>query len=409
MDICIEPGMLSGAVKPPPSKSMAHRLLIAAALADGVSTVQNVAFSQDIQATLRCLEQLGACWEETAPGVLQITGLPKGQSWPEFPQLDCGESGSTLRFLLPVVLALAGGGSFLGHGRLMERPLEPYFQIFKQQNIQYSLKNGVLTVRGTLSPGVFTLPGNVSSQFFTGLLYALPLLDAPSTLSAATELQSHGYILMTLDAIQRAGGSIAELQAAKPSFSITPFFYLPFDQSVEADWSQAAFWYAAAFLGSMIQITGLKEDSLQGDRVIRDFYSKMLRPGTVQIDLSNCPDLLPPLAVMAAARNNRMTRFVNAGRLRMKESDRLATVTSMLKSLGVQAEEGTDSLTVCGRPGFTGGTVDGCGDHRIVMAAAVAATRAIAPVTIVGAEAVQKSYPGFWDIYQQLGGKFHVL
>ena len=184
MDVRIQPKHLSGSVTPPPSKSMAHRLIIAAALSAGTSTIRNVAFSQDIEATLRCMEALGARWECPAPDTVQVTGIgqvsPKDFS--QLPRFDCGESGSTLRFLIPITLAVAGGGVFTGHGRLMERPQKPYFDLFDEKGISYSLVNGVLTVEGRLTPGEFRLPGNVSSQFFTGLLYALPLLDGPSTI-----------------------------------------------------------------------------------------------------------------------------------------------------------------------------------------------------------------------------------
>lgn len=408
MDIRIDPRPLAGTVTPPPSKSMAHRFLIAAALGEGVSTVRNIAFSQDIQATLRCMEALGARWERPASDVLRIAGIGGGpRAFRELPRFDCGESGSTLRFLIPIALAVAGGGVFTGHGRLMERPQQPYFDLFDEKGIFHEQREGILTVRGRLTPGEYRLPGNVSSQFFTGLLFALPLLDGPSAVASATALESADYITMTINAMQCAGVPVAE-QWGQRRFQTVPMPYRPFDGTVEADWSQAGFWYAAMSLGNSVDMAGLERNSAQGDRVVVDHFLRLARPGDAEIDVSGCPDLLPPLAVMAAIRQG-TTRFVNAARLRIKESDRLATVHQMLSALGGQAEEGPDSLTVHGVSAFSGGTADGANDHRIVMAAAIAATRSAAPVTILGAQAVDKSYPSFWDEYKRLGGDVHVL
>lgn len=406
MNIQIEPTRLSGPVTPPPSKSMAHRLLIAAALADGESIIHHVAFSKDIEATLRCLEALGAEWSRQEDGTIRIRGL-RPQSAGELPHFDCGESGSTLRFLIPIALAAAGGGVFTGQGRLMERPQQPYFDLFDEKGIFWQQENGALTVRGQLTPGEYHLPGNVSSQFFTGLLFALALLDGESTVVSTTALESADYIHMTLNAMQAAGVPIAA-QWEQNRFTVSPTAYRPFEGTVEADWSQAGFWYAALALGSPVELHGLNHQSAQGDRVIVSHHQHLTQPGDLEIDVSGCPDLLPPLAVMAAVRSG-TTHFVNAARLRMKESDRLSTVAALLTALGGQAVEGPDSLTVHGVPALTGGTVDGANDHRIVMAAAIAATSCSAPVTILGAEAVSKSYPDFWEEYQRLGGVFHVL
>ena len=408
MDVRIEPRRLAGAVTPPPSKSMAHRLIIAAALGSGVSTVRNVAMSQDIQATLRCITALGGQWEQPSEDLLTIHGFGgKSPASGELPLLDCGESGSTLRFFIPIALAAAGGGVFTGRGRLMERPQKPYFDLFDERGIFHEQTDGVLTVRGRLVPGEYRLPGNVSSQFFTGLLFALPLLDGDSSIVSTTALESSDYISMTLEAMARAGAA-PEMGAGRQSYRVTPADYRPVDAAVEADWSQAGFWYAAKALGSPVELQGLDPDSTQGDRIVAAHYERLTQPGDADIDVSGCPDLLPPMAVMASIRQG-TTRFVNAARLRIKESDRLKTTAALLNALGGQAEEGPDSLTVRGVSSFTGGTVDGANDHRIVMAAAIAATRSAGPVTILGAEAVRKSYPGFWDDYKRLGGDVHVL
>ncbi len=408
MDLQITPKKLSGAVMPPPSKSQAHRLLIAAALAEGTSTLHNIARSQDIEATLRCVTALGGSWTETSPGTLTVTGIGGRRfSGGELPRLDCGESGSTLRFFIPIALAVAGGGIFTGHGRLMERPQGPYFQLFDKKGIFYEQKDGVLTVRGALTPGEYVLPGNVSSQFFTGLLFALPLLDGVSAVVSSTEIESQAYITMTLEAMRQAGVPVAERPGLR-SFEVLHAAYHPFAATVEADWSQAAFWYAANFLDSRVEIRDLNPDSGQGDKVVSELYWQLARPGDAEIDVSGCPDLLPPLAVMAAVRSG-TTRFVNAARLRIKESDRLSTITAALTALGAEVHEEPDRLIIVGKPSLPGGTVDCANDHRIAMMAAIAATGCTGPVTVLGAECVQKSYPDFWEVYNTLGGDIHVL
>ena len=405
MDVRIRPHALSGAVTPPPSKSMAHRLLLAAALADGTSIVENAALSQDIEATLHCMKALGAGWELTEEGTLRVSGIGgREKTFTELPHFDCGESGSTLRFLIPIALKIAGGGVFTGRGRLPERPQKPYFDLFGEKGVFYEQKNGALTVRGRLTPGEYRLAGNVSSQFFTGLLFALPLLGGSSAIIPTTRLESRDYVAMTREVLARAGVRVE----GEERFTVSPSRYRPFNAAVEADWSQAGFWYAARFLGSDVEVCGLNDASVQGDRVVAALFRQLQSAGEQRVDISDCPDLLPPLAVMAARREG-TTHFVNAARLRMKESDRLSTTAALLRTLGVPAEEAADSLTVRGVPDFSGGTVNGANDHRIVMAAAVAATVCAAPVTVTGAEAVKKSYPSFWDEYKRLGGDFDVL
>ena len=407
MDVQITPRRLSGVVTPPPSKSLAHRWILAASLAAGTSVIKNVSFSQDVEATLRCMEALGARWE-AAEDALRVTGIG-GDRRPfgDLPRFDCGESGSTLRFLIPIALAVDQGGVFTGRGRLMERPQQPYFDLFDQRGISHSLEDGVLTVRGSLSPGEYRLRGDVSSQFFTGLLLALPLLEGPSVVISTTKLESASYASMTMGVLARTGIQV-RWSPALNGFGVAPGVYAPVEETVEADWSQAAFWYAAISLGSNLRLRGLKGQSSQGDAAVVGHAKKLALTGEVKIDLSDCPDLLPPLAVMAAVRRG-TTRFTRAARLRLKESDRLATVAGMLKALGGAVSEEEDGLTVYGVSTLPGGAVDGANDHRIVMAAAVAATRCQGPVTIRGAEAVKKSYPNFWRDYENLGGAVHVL
>ena len=407
MDVKLTPRRLSGVVTPPPSKSLAHRWILAAALAAGTSTIKNVAFSEDIEATLRCMRALGAQWEAGENG-LRITGIG-GDRHPfgDLPRFDCGESGSTLRFLIPLALTVDQGGVFTGRGRLMERPQQPYFDLFDQKGIAYSQEDGLLTVQGSLSPGEYRLPGNVSSQFFTGLLMALPLLEGPSLVLSTTKLESASYTSMTMGVLERCGIRV-RWSPRLNGFGVEPGVYSPFEETVEADWSQAAFWYAAVSLGSNLRLRGLNGRSSQGDAAVMGHAKKLALTGEVKINLSDCPDLLPPLAVIAAVRRG-TTHFTHAARLRLKESDRLTTVSQMLRALGGAVSEEEDGLTVYGVSTLPGGTVDGAGDHRIVMAAAVAASRCQGPVTICGAEAVKKSYPNFWRDYESLGGAVHVL
>lgn len=437
MDVLITPGPLAGTVTPPPSKSQAHRVLIAAALSGGFSVLKNLAQSQDIQATTDCLRALGAYFETLENGGIRVHGL--GNSIPQHREdwlvkFDCGESGSTLRFLIPVALMVQGGGIFTGRGRLMERPQQPYFDIFDEKGVFYEQKDGVLTVRGELRPGEYRLPGNVSSQFVTGLLYALPLLDGDSQIVLTSPLESRGYVDMTINTLKSFG---IQTKRENTSTLLIPGRqkYQSRDLTVEADWSQAAFWYAAQALGNPVAVEGMDPRSIQGDRVFLN-WGRMVQnqpmtggitvpilgngagaeppfspPGScaVSIDVSQNPDLVPPLAVMGALMNG-VLRVKNAARLRIKESDRLSSVTKTLNALGAQVEEGRDFLNITGVDGLAGGvTVDCCNDHRIAMMAAVAATRCKKPVTLLGAECVKKSYPGFWDDYRMLGGKFDVL
>lgn len=389
MNITITPTKLKGVVTPPPSKSYSHRALIAAALAGAGSELTNLADSKDIAATRRCLEALAA------PG----GGLPL---------LDCGESGSTLRFLIPVALALRGGARFTGQGRLMERPQKPYFDLFDEKGVSYEQRDGVLTVQGRLTPGEYRLPGDVSSQFFTGLLYALPLLSGgDSEIILTSPLESRAYVDMTVEVMEHFCVRVEET----PTGWTVPGgqSYRPNSLTIEADWSQAGFFYAALGLGSDLDIRGMNPDSTQGDRIIVPYYEKLAQSGDVELDVSQCPDLVPPLAVHAAVRSG-TTRIVNAARLRIKESDRLATVTATLNALGARIEEYPDSLTIHGVDALSGGvSVDCCNDHRIAMMAAVAATRCKAPVTLTGAQCVDKSYPTFWEDYAALGGQIEEV
>ena len=393
---------------PPPSKSQAHRLILCAALAGGRSVIRNLAFSQDIRATLGCVSALGASWTEQESGVIAVDGIGGREYTGALPHLDCGESGSTLRFLIPIALAVAGGAEFSGRGRLMQRPQKPYFDLFDRMGIKYEQKDDRLRVEGRLSAGEYRMAGNVSSQFFTGLLYALPLLEGQSRIIPTTALESEDYIRMTIQAQKLAGLSVEELPDG--GYAVQGQRYRLMDVAVEADWSQAGFWYAAKNLGSDLTICGMDEHSLQGDRRIAEFAALLGREGDREIDVSQCPDLVPPLAAMAALRRGDC-RITGAARLRIKESDRLSAVTAALNAMGARVEEFPEELLIHGVGSLKGGAViDCCNDHRIAMMCAVAATRAKGGETVLqGAECVRKSYPDFWQVYRALGGDFDVL
>lgn len=425
MDIQIHPGKLRGEIAAPPSKSAAHRALICAALADGESRIGGVSFSQDIQATLGAVQALGAGVEaDEEAGNVVIRGIqapfPADSASPR--RIDCRESGSTLRFLLPLLPALGLEAEFTGKGRLPQRPIGVLADELIRHGAAFSQTEGLpCTVRGKLKPGRYLLPGNVSSQFFSGLLFALPLLGGDSEVFFTRPLESAGYVEMTLGALEESGvrASLTPEGLSIPGRQQ----YRPFRQAVEADYSNAAFWLCAAALGSPLSCSGLAARSRQPDRAVLAILEEMGaqaafsdgvaritgdRLHAVEIDCSPIPDLVPVLAVTAACAEG-TTVFQNARRLRLKECDRLHAVADGLTRLGAEAVEEEDRLLVRGGRPLRGGTVEGYNDHRIVMAMAIAATVCEGPVVISGAEAVEKSYPDFFQQFQQLGGSCHVL
>lgn len=428
MNVLIRSGKLTGTVPAPASKSEAHRLLICAALADRPTRLTLNASSEDIEATVACLRALGAKIE-ASEGALCVTPLDRGNI-PPAPLLDCGESGSTLRFMLPVAAALCPCARLTGRGRLPERPIGELLATLSEHGVTFSSDRLPLDMHGRLRPGAHSLPGDVSSQYVTGLLLALPLLEGPGSVTVAPRLKSAAYVDITLTALSRFGVRPKRTQGDgwerfEVAAAAAKTLRSPEAIAVGGDWSNAAFFLTAGALcgGGGLTVTGLDLESPQGDRAIlkllEGFGARVsvqgdavtVTPGTPhggerRIDIDPTPDLLPILAVMAAGTEG-TTTFTNAARLRLKESDRIATTAAMLRALGGRAEEGPDLLSVTGGP-LSGGVVDGAGDHRIVMAAAVAATRCDG-VTITGAEAARKSYPAFFDDYRSLGGDVHVL
>ena len=400
MNVLITPGRLCGAVRVPASKSAAHRLLICAALADGPTRISISSTNRDIEATADCLRALGASIQ-VAGNALAVSPVAR---IPERATLDCGESGSTLRFLLPVAAALGGSFTFTGHGRLPQRPNAPLAAALKAHGARIDRDLLPMAVSGPLTGGRWTLPGDVSSQYVTGLLFALPLLAGDSEIQLTTPLASAAYVDMTLQALARFGVAV-EPTANGWRIPGNQRYRTPGEANVEGDWSAAAFWLAANAMGANIAVKGLDTGSVQGDRAVVQLL------GQPAIDATHVPDLVPALAVAAASLPQR-TVVTGAARLRLKESDRLQSVAAMLEALGHHATVTPDGLIIDGGPPKPCDnpvrTVDGANDHRIVMAAAVAAAFADRPVRITGAQAVEKSYPGFFRDFINLGGNAHV-
>ena len=410
MNLTVQPGKLRGTVTAPASKSQAHRAMICAAFSGGETHIICRGIPEDIKATARGLKALGAQVTFTEEG-LSITPVKTAACAGEkIRSFDCGESGSTLRFMIPLIGLDGSRTQITMRGRLKDRPMDVFINELTAHGMHFEKKDALLTVSGALESGTFTLPGNVSSQYISALLMALPLLKDPGELVVTTAESSAPYIDMTRDTMRAFGVHVTK-EESRYILPAAGRYTSPGTYRVEGDWSNAAFWMAAAALGSDIEVTGVCDESVQGDRVVRDFTARILNPDTAEeetvIAIDASPDLLPVLAVTACA-SGRDTVFTGAGRLRDKESDRLASTEAMLRALGGDVTTTEDTMTVrsLGGEPLSGGTVDACGDHRIEMSAAVAATIARGPVTIKGAGTMSKSYPAFWEDYRSLGGQF---
>lgn len=407
MNIEIQPHKLVGTVKIPSSKSMAHRMLICAALSKDVSEISEINISRDIEATISAMQALGAKFEfQEELHKITVTGI---QDVPKTAFADCCESGSTLRFLIPVAAALGVETTFTGQGRLPERPITPYIRELTQKNISFQNHTIPFTIKGRLEAGRFELEGDISSQFITGMLLALPLLQENSEIILTSPLQSKPYADMTISCMKQFGVRVKEKKGNYHVFGKQQ--YHAQNLQVEGDFSQAAFFYVANAIGNQVVLQNIPEKSMQGDRKIVEIIEKTCyhqhTPETVfEIDARDIPDLVPILAVLATF-SEKPTRITGAERLRIKESDRLETTATMLNTLGGNVKILPDGLEIQPVESLHGGTVDSAGDHRIAMCAAIAATRATEPVTILGAECVAKSYPAFFQDYQKLGGQVH--
>lgn len=412
----ISPGARTGHVHIPASKSQAHRLLICAALGEETCEIVCDGISADISATAECLRALGAKVERTETGFLvsPIQKVPEGCC-----ELLCGESGSTLRFLLPVVGALGAQAAFHREGRLPQRPLAPLDGVLTAHGMTLSEEGDLLLCSGQLQAGNYEIAGNVSSQYISGLLMALPRLTGESTLTVTGTLESAAYIAMTEDALRLSGVEFSKNGAA---YAIPggQRFRLPLCTAVEGDWSNAAFFLCMGALSKGgVRVEKLNLKSSQGDRgvlgVLRAFGAEVgeegdavtVRRGTlrgVTIDASPIPDLIPVLSVVASVAAGE-TRVENASRLRLKESDRLQSTANLLRALGGRVEEKEDGLVITGVPALHGGAVETQNDHRLAMSAATAACAATGEITVDNDGCVAKSYPRFWEDYGSLKGE----
>lgn len=393
MDITILPTKLAGTVKAIPSKSQAHRLLICSAFADQDTILDCPETNQDIEATANCLNALGAEIIRTSSGYT----IHPVRAFPQEAVLNCQESGSTLRFLLPVVGALGVDTTFQMSGRLPDRPLNPLWDVMEANGCTLSRPTKTtLRCCGKLQPGNYTIAGNVSSQYITGLLFASALIPHACQLTVTGKLESAPYVSMTQKAMEIYGVSSKDYRLNADSA-----FRSPGKISVEGDWSNGAFFLGAQAIGNSVNIENLDLQSPQGDKAIVACLAQLDHNCTIFCE--DFPDLVPILAVVAGCKQG--ATFTGIGRLRLKESDRVESVAAMLQALGATVEIGENALTV--HPSsFKGCTINTMGDHRIAMAAAIGATVASGPVTILGAECVSKSYPAFWDVYKQLGGQY---
>lgn len=414
MNVRIKPSKLIGRVNAPSSKSFSHRMLIAAALAGGVSEISNISASEDIDATVGALTALGAkIFREGNTYTVMGIKTPAASA-----VIDCRESGSTMRFIIPIAAALGCSCEFHGRGKLPERPITPYIRELGKNGAVITKTEGVMpfTMNGTLKGGDYVLEGDISSQFISGLLFALPLCSGNSVIRLASRLESKPYADMTVEALSRFGISIDESEDKDglPVYRIRGGQkYRSADVSVEGDYSQAAFYFVANALGSEVQVDNLSENSVQGDKKILEIiggisYNKINGTGVKRLpaftaDVSDIPDLVPILAVLGCFTDG-VSRITGAKRLKIKESDRLEAIASALGNIGGKIAVKDDSLEIEPVTGFHGGVIDGCNDHRIVMASAIASTMADGEITITGAEAVAKSYPDFWTDFASLGG-----
>ena len=421
MDMTFFPAPLKGTIAAPASKSEAHRRMICAGLTKGATTLTGFMDSDDMAATARCLKALGAQVEQCGD-VLTVTGQSKKIT--KLPVLDCGESGSTLRFFVPIALAMTKGGVFRMHGRLGQRPMDVYQDLFVPRGVRWRMGVGCdgaaeLTVRGELEPGHYVLPGNVSSQFVSGLLFALPLLEADSTLTVQPPVESAGYIRMTVEALQQSGVRLEETSPFSWRIAGNQA-YQAGDGHLSGDYSQAAVLLCAGALGHEITVTHLARETTQGDRAVLQHLAALgatvaedangvtvtaeTLHGTT-LDMSGCPDIAPILALVCQLAEGE-SRLTGCGRLRLKECDRLAATVESLNLLGGNAKAEGDTIVIQGVKALRGGVkLPRYNDHRMVMLGMIAASVAEAPVSLSGVEALNKSWPEFVSVFENLGGK----
>lgn len=418
-DVKFSPFVPNGTVNVPPSKSDVHRAIICAAMANGVSRISPVALSNDIKATIGCIKALGAD-AVLENNVLTVDGTNMYKN--KTALLDCGESGSTLRFFIPIAAVGNINATFVGKGKLPQRPIGIFTEALPKAGTVCKTEGGLpLEIKGQLKSGFFEIPGNVSSQFITGLLLALPILEGDSEIVLTSPLESVGYIAMTIRTMKQFGVNI---QATEKGWHIKGGqSYKTCDYTTDGDWSQAAFFMVLGAIGGKVTVKGVAKDSTQGDKkcaeILAEFGAKVTQRDNevtvekgdlkaITIDASQIPDLVPVLSVCAAFAEG-TTKIINAERLRIKECDRLKATAELLNNLGGKVKELSDGLEITGVSSLKGGNVNGYNDHRIVMSAAVCAARSDGDITATFAMSINKSYPDFYIDYNSIGGKANVL
>lgn len=415
-NVRIKPSKLTGSIDAISSKSYAHRALIFASLGVEESVVYFNKSSNDIDVTIACLRELGASIERTAYGA-RVSPIVKKEG-PV--RLNCGESGSTLRFLLPLAAAIYEECEFEGEGRLPERTIAEIVEVMKENGVAFDRESLPLKTSGLFSYDHCYIRGDISSQYISGLLMAGAYLKKECEIHLTTQLYSKGYVDLTLEIMREFG---IEVQEDENSYLVMPSELVSRDLKVEGDWSNSSFFLVAGALGQGIGLRGLKMDSSQGDREIvstlQDFGAQIsIEDGEirveaksrrlVEVDVSQIPDMVPILAVLAASVQGGKSKFTNAGRLRDKESDRLTSTSQMINNLGGKVIEKPDSIEVIGTGGLSGGQVDSFNDHRIVMAATIASVISQGEIKIINAKAVEKSYPDFFEDFGHLGGQYEI-
>lgn len=418
-DVKFSPFVPKGTVNVPPSKSDVHRAIICAAMANGVSRISPVALSNDIKATIGCIKALGAD-AVLENNVLTVDGTNMYKN--KTALLDCGESGSTLRFFIPIAAVGNINAIFVGKGKLPQRPIGIFTEALPKAGTVCKTEGGLpLEIKGQLKSGIFEIPGNVSSQFITGLLLALPILEGDSEIVLTSPLESVGYIAMTIRTMKQFGVNI---QATEKGWHIKGGqSYKTCDYTTDGDWSQAAFFMVLGAVSGKVTVKGVAKDSTQGDKkcteILARFGAKVTQLDNevtvekgklkaITIDASQIPDLVPVLSVCAAFAEG-TTKIINAERLRIKECDRLKATAELLNNLGGKVKELSDGLEITGVSSLKGGNVNGYNDHRIVMSAAVCAARSDEDITATFAMSINKSYPDFYIDYNSIGGKANVL
>ena len=410
----IKADKLVGELSPPPSKSVLHRYIIASSLAKGISKIENISFSEDIIATIEAMKKLGAKIEQKE-NYLLIDGSDTFKNLNENIEIDCNESGSTLRFLFPLSIVEENKVLFKGRGKLFKRPMTPYFQNFEKYKIKHSyIDENAILLEGQLKSGIYEIDGNISSQFITGLLFSLPLLDRESKIIINGKLESSNYIDISLDCLSKFGIKI--INNSYQEFIIEGNqSYRAGNYRTEADYSQAAFFLVANAIGSKIRINDLSENSLQGDKKIIDYISEIDNwnsKDTLILDGSETPDIIPILSLKAAVSGKKI-EIVNVERLRIKESDRLKATVEELSKLNFDLIEKKDSILINSRENFKVSknekvvSLSAHSDHRIAMMIAIAATCYDGEILLDNLDCVKKSYPNFWEVFLSLGGKIY--